>query len=98
MHAQDTSEPNPKVSSQNDLGVTQFRMGDTRAYHTFLCHFCDDQGHPPIPLALWSALMVVLVEMEFSSSSYEPNKLTHTHAHHDTHTYVFMSCSTSISS
>ena len=94
MHTQDTSEPNPKVSSQNDLGVTQFHMGDTRTYHTFLCHFCDDQGHPPIHLALWSALMVVLVEMEFSSSSYEPNKLIHTHTLTTTRTHTFLSYAT----
>ena len=81
MHAQDTSKPYPKVSSQNNLGVRQFHMGDTITYHKLLCHFCDDQGHPPIPLALWSAIMVVLVEMEFSSSSYEPNKLGDTHIH-----------------
>ena len=96
MHAQGPKEATPKVSSQSNLVFAPKHLGDTKTYHMLLCHFCDDQWYPLNPLALWSALMVVLVEMEFSSSKYEPNKLTHTHTLTTTHihifSYVYMYC------
>ena len=104
MHAQEPKKPllksqvNPILFWHPNTFVTQFCICETKTYHMLLCHFCGNQWYPLNPLALWSALMVVLVEMELSSSSYGQNKLARTRARTHTHTHVFVSWSTSIGS